>query len=305
MPNGLASLTQPQLDQWVQQAKAQIQGGTTPHYIPLLQKAEPYTFGVHIRSVTGTVYCAGETHHKFPLMSVIKPLLLLFLLEQLGAATIFEKVGMLPSDQAFNSLAQLEADRGWPRNPMINSGAIVLAGLLPGTSSLEQCEALRQWLNQQAGVKLFLDQAMLASVRLSGGQRNRELATFLHRCHHLPEPDRALDTYNQICCLSGTVADLSELGLLLTQPQPFIAAQHRCLVNALVATCGLYEASVPFLARVGLPTKSGVSGALLSIVVGAGAIACYGPALDEAGNSIAGLFLVEQLAQSLNLNLFG
>jgi glutaminase len=79
---------------------------------------------------------------------------------------------------------------------------------------------------------------------------------------------------------------------------------HQRLVNALMLTCGLYEASGQYAARIGLPMKSGVSGGLLAIVPGAGAIACYSPALDATGNSVAGLFLMEKLATELNLSLF-
>ena len=50
--------------------------------------------------------------------------------------------------------------------------------------------------------------------------------------------------------------------------------------------------------------KSGISGALLAVVPGQGAIACYSPALDPIGNPIAGLAFVEALAQRLELGVF-
>jgi len=300
----LAALTQAQLDAWVIQAQTHTQG-VLPDYIPLLAQANPALFAVQIQTIAGQSYTSGDHTVVFPLMSVVKPFVLLFLLEQLGAETVFSHVGMEPSNEPFNSLAQLQADRGWPRNPMINSGAIALASLLPGQSALCRSESLCQWLNQRANCHLFLDEQMLTSVRTAGGERNRAIAKELAQFGYLDAEETALDTYNHVCCLSGTVTDLASLGMLLVQCKRAILPEHRRTVNALMTTCGLYEASTRFAVQVGLPTKSGVSGALLSVMPLQGAIACYSPTLDQTGNSKAGLFLLTQLAQALNLSLFG
>jgi glutaminase len=325
---GLLTLTQTQLDAWVVQAIACTRLGRLPDYIPLLAKANPHWVAVLLQQVNGKSHSAGEVEQPFTLMSVIKPLVLLFLLEQLGWEQVFTHVGMDPSNQSFHSLTQLREDRGFPRNPMINSGAIALASLLPGEDGTSRCEALRQWLNQMSGSHLVLDEQMLASVRSLSNEANRAIAELLSKSGYLGSVETALNTYNQICCLSGTVADLAKLGMLLAagdvrtneqadakdliqnskfkiSPQPSaLSPQHLKTVNALMLTCGLYEASGRFAVRIGLPIKSGVSGALLSIVPGQGAIACYSPALDSTGNSVAGLFLIEKLAQELNLSIF-
>lgn len=300
----LAALTQAQLDAWAVQAQTHTQQGQLPGYIPLLAQANPTWFAVQIQCIDGQIYAAGDVTLSFPLMSVVKPFVLLFLLEQLGAETVFSHVGMEPSDEPFNSLTQLQADRGWPRNPMINSGAIALASLLPGQNAASRCESLRQWLNQCADVKLVLDEQMLASVRSVPNERNRAIVSSLTQSGYLDWRD-ALDTYNHVCCLSGTAADLASLGMLLVQGKRVILPKHRRTVNALMTTCGLYQASGRFAVEVGLPTKSGVSGALVSAVPSQGAIACYSPALDQAGNSKAGLFLLKQLTQALELSMFG
>jgi glutaminase len=276
-----------------------------PTYIPALAAADPAWFAVHIRLVNGNHFSVSYVNRSFPLMSVVKPLLLLFLLEHVGSAAVFKRVGMIPSDQPFHSVVQLAEDRGFPRNPMLNSGAIALTGLLPGVTGAERCETLRQWLNQTTGCQLHLDTDTLASVRSLPNETNRSIAHLLSQAGYLDGIDTALDTYNQICCLAGTVADLSRLGLLLAQTTPQIAhpATQRT-VNALMLTCGLYEASGEYAVRVGLPIKSGVSGALLAIVPGEGAIACYSPTLDAAGNPTAGLHLVEKLATEFGLSPF-
>lgn len=301
----LTALTQAQLDAWAVQAQTHIQGGQLPGYIPLLAQANPAWFAVQIQGIDEQIYSAGDVTVSFPLMSVVKPFVLLFLLEQLGAEVVFSHVGMEPSDEPFNSLTQLQADQGWPRNPMINSGAIALASLLPGQDAASRARSLRQWLNQQADVELVLDDLMLSSVRSVPNQGNRAIASLLAQSGYLDTEETALDTYNQVCCLSGTVADLASLGMLLVQGNKATSPEHRRIVNALMTTCGLYQASGRFAVEVGLPTKSGVSGALISVVPSQGAIACYSPALDQAGNSKAGLFLLQQLTQSLNLSVFG
>lgn len=297
---GLAALTQAQLDAWALQAQTHASGGELPNYIPLLAEANPIWFATQVQSVDSQI-TSGDATRSFPLMSVVKPFVLLYLLEQLGMEAVFERVGMEPSDQPFNSLAQLKADRGWPRNPLINSGAIVLASLLPGEGQ-SPAQRLQQWLNHYAGCQLFLDEQMLASVRSGGGKRNQAITSLLAQQGCLEAPESALDTYNQVCCLSGTIGDLARLGMLLARDWP--VSSHRRVVNAILTTCGLYQVSGQFAVRVGLPTKSGVSGALASVVPGQGAIACYGPALDQSGNSLAGLFLLEYLAQALNLSVF-
>jgi glutaminase len=301
---GLAALTQVQLDAWAIQAQTHSQRGQLPDYIPLLAQANSSGLAIQTRSIEGQIVSAGDVTLSFPLMSVVKPFVLLFLLEQLGKRTVFSRVGIESSHEPYNSLIQLQADKGWPRNPMINSGAIALADLLPGQDAPSRCETLRQWLNQHSNSHLFLDQAMLNSVRSLPNERNRNLANLLAESGYLDNVETALDTYKHVCCLAGTVADLTQLGMVLVQNYKNILPKNRRIVNALITTCGLYEASSRFAVQVGVPTKSGVSGAVLAVVPSQGAIACYSPPLDEAGNSKAGLFLLQQLVQTLNLSVF-
>lgn len=303
---GLQSLTQSQLDAWVIQAQNHARsGGQLPDYIPGLADADPDWLAVQIRNVYGDIYTSGDLTLSFSLMSAVKPFVLLYLLEQLGAERVFSLVGMLPSDRPFNSLDQLRADSGFPRNPMINSGAIALMSLLPGTDGSSRCERLRQWLNQKADCHLVLDELILASVRSLRNETNIAIAREIADAGYLQASVAVtIDTYNQLCCLAGTVGDLASLGMLLVPFGDRVLAENCRIVKALMTTCGLYESSGSFAVQVGLPTKSGVSGALLSVVPGVGAIACYSPPIDAAGNSIGGLFLLEQLALNLHLSVF-
>ncbi|MEG3842341.1 glutaminase [Microcoleus sp. herbarium14] len=299
----LSSLQPEQLAAWATEAINRSKSGQIPAYVPLLAQADRQGLAVQIRAIDGQILSWGSIAQTFPLMSAVKPFVLLYLLCELGEKAVFDCVGCEPSERAFNSLTQLEIDRGKPRNPMINSGAIALASLIPGQNAVARCENLRTWLNQQANSQLFIDELMLDSVNAVPNQNNWNLALEMVQSGYLENSETALETYNRVCCLSGTVEDLAKLGMVLVGGGEAIWENCRT-VKALMATCGLYEASARFGLRVGLPAKSGVSGALLSVIPGQGAIGCYSPPLNREGNSIGGLFLVEQIAKSLRLSVF-
>ncbi|MEH1821484.1 MAG: glutaminase A [Nostoc sp.] len=301
----LDRLTTTELSAWVQQAKTKAEYGKVIDRIPQLAKAYPSWFAVHICCKSGKTISFGDIACVFPLMSVIKTFSLLYLLEHLGAETVFGWVGVEPSDAPFNSLEQLVSDRGRPRNPMINSGAITLSDKLPGKDANQRTLLFCQWLNQLADCQLSLDQVMLASVRLTRSTANEAIANYLAEAGYLENLEIALDTYEQICCISGRVEDLALLGKLLACENNRLSARNRQIVNAVMLTCGLYEASAEFAVRVGLPMKSGIGGGLVAIVPGEGAIACYSPALDNIGNPVGAIAFVEALAQELQLSVFG
>ncbi|MEH1855226.1 MAG: glutaminase A [Nostoc sp.] len=301
----LDRLTTTELSAWVQQAKNKAEYGKVIDRIPQLAKAYSSWFAVHICCKSGKTISFGDKACIFPLMSVIKTFSLLYLLEHLGAETVFGWVGVEPSDAPFNSLEQLVSDRGRPRNPMINSGAITLADKLPGKDANQRTFFFCQWLNQLADCQLSLDEVMLASVRLTRSTANEAIANYLAEAGYLENIEIALDTYEQICCISGRVEDLALLGKLLACENSSLSAQNRRIVNAVMLTCGLYEASAEFAVRVGLPMKSGIGGGLVAIVPGEGAIACYSPALDNIGNPVGAIAFVEALAQELQLSVFG
>jgi glutaminase len=288
--NQLARLTIKDLQTWIGAADSLDIKGQTPYYIPLLNQVDTNAFALQIRCLDGQVLSWGDETLTFPLMSVIKPFLLLYLLTDLGTETVFQRVGKMASSYPFNSLIQLQEDRGFPRNPMINSGAIALADLLRGETALSCCERLLFWLNKTANCHLFLDHSVLDSVHSSPNANNQALTVELEQKGYINNRDLALETYNHICCLSGTINDLASLGQLL------LSSPYAAIVLDIMTNCGLYEASQQFALEVGFPTKSGVSGALLSIVPQQGAIACYSPPLNEQGNSILGLHLITQIS---------
>jgi glutaminase len=229
-------------------------------------------------------------------MSLTKPFLLLYLLVHLGEKTVFQKVGQDFSSYSFNSLKQLQKDQGFPRNPMINSGAILLSSLLTGKTVQQRCQNLCQWLNQTADTQLFLEQKMLDSVQSKPNLNNNALVQEMVKAGFLTDPDLTLKTYNAICCLSGTVIDVVKLGLLLLNQSSL--HNHGLIVQNIMLNCGLYEASQAFKQTIGFPTKSGVSGVILSLIPQENlSFACYSPPLNKQGNSVAGLYFIKKLSQ--------
>ena len=300
----LSCLQPEQLETWAKEAINRSKSGQIPAYIPLLARADGQNFAVQIRAIDGQILSWGSIAQTFPLMSAVKPFVLLYLLCELGEKRVFDCVGCEPSELPFNSLTQLEIDQGKPRNPMINSGAIALASLIPGQNAVARCQNLLDWLNQQVNSQLFVDELMLDSVNAMPNQSNWNLALKMVKSGCIQNSKIAIETYNRICCLSGTVEDLAKLGMVLVNSGDRAIRENSRTVKALMATCGLYEASGRFALRVGLPAKSGVSGALLSVIPGQGAIGFYSPPLDKEGNSVGGLFLLEQIAKTLRLSVF-
>lgn len=290
-----------QLGKWAESVQGTKVSGKVLERLP----SDPHLATVAIDTLDNQHLAWGTTAATFPLMSVIKPFLLLYVLETLGAEVVFQKVGMLPSDRPYNSVLELEIDRGWPRNPMINSGAICLASLLPGESAAAKCDALRQWLNQVSGAQLVLDPQVLAQVNAHPNWQNRGITHLLNLAGHFEHPQLVLDSYNHICCLRTSVTDLAALGLVLAGNNLEITPKHRQLVNGIMLTCGLYEDSAQMMAEIGLPIKSGVSGAMVAIIPQAGAIALYSPLLDETGNSVWSLALLAALSRGLELSILG
>lgn len=269
------------LQQWLELARQEVTKGKLPSYIPLLAKADPEMIAIAIQQVKGDRIMAGDSTATFPLMSVIKPFLLLYLLENLGRDAVFQMVDYQPSNDPFNTIPDSK-----PQNPMINSGAIALSSLL------RSCDTLQNWLNQRSGANLTLDLAMLDSVRSVTNRRNLAIADQLQYLGIIANPSQALAVYEEICCLRGNVQDLAQIGTLLVGIE---RSPHIPIVLEIMAQCGMYESSSEFAKDIGLPSKSSISGALLSIIANKAAIACYSPALDDFGNSVAGRFLIRQV----------
>ncbi|HRA48072.1 MAG TPA: glutaminase, partial [Thermomicrobiales bacterium] len=196
-------------------------------------------------------------------------------------------------------------------NPMVNSGAIVTTGLIPGTSQTERRATILAGLSAFAGRDLSLNESVYASA-IATNFRNRGLALVLHSLGAIAgDPLEVVDLYTWQCALDVTARDLAVMGATLADGgvnpitgQAVVDPSICHHVLAMMATAGMYETSGTWLANVGLPAKSGIGGGIVTVSPGKGGMGTFGPRLDAAGNSVKGQLATAWLARRLGLGLF-
>lgn len=285
--------------------------GRVASYIPALAEADPAQFGLAVRTVDGAAAEAGDVGETFTFQSVSKVFALCQALAARGPA-VFDGMSVEPSGDAFHSIVRLEEEQGRPRNPYINAGAIMVSGMLPGETPDEKAGGLQAFLSGICDAEPFpVDEAVYRSESATG-YRNRALANFMKHYGRIDDPRRAVETYFRQCSITLTARRLARLGLFLANRGVDPVTGDRIIeeganrtVVALMAMCGLYDEVGRFAVSVGVPAKSGVSGAILAVVPGRMSIAAFGPALGPKGNSIAGLTALTHLSEGLGLSLWG
>jgi glutaminase len=298
----------------VETAYARFRGersGRVADYIPALAEADPEAYGLCAASTRGETFAIGDADVPFSIQSVSKPFVFALVCETLGAAEAAERLGVDATGLPFNSVMAVELDADRATNPMVNSGAIAATSLIPGASVQERWERLRAGLSRFAGRALEMDERVYASEAATN-LRNAGIAHLLRGYGRLySDPDEAVDVYTRQCSLLVTARDLAVMGATLAgggvQPvtREQVVSPDTCRrVLAVMATAGLYERSGSWLYDVGLPGKSGVSGGIVTVSPGKGAVAAWSPPLDAAGNSVRGQLATRFLSERLGLNLF-
>lgn len=296
------------LDDICAQMRSAEYRGTVASYIPQLAQVSPDHFGISVALPSGDVLSAGDAQVPFSIQSVSKVFTLAMALGRLGDQ-LWTRVGREPSGEAFNAILQLEREKGRPRNPFINAGAIVTTdAALSGNAPREFLGELLRFIRTAAqDDNIHIDDAVAASEQATG-DLNRSLAYFmLSHGNLLNAPDLTLGAYFHQCAVAMTCEQLARAGLFLTgangTPQMVSPArQHR--INAMMMLCGHYDASGDFAYRVGLPGKSGVGGGIMVIVPGRAAIAVWSPGLNAQGNSKLGTEAIEILARRTGWSVF-
>lgn len=290
-------------------ARPHLEEGRVAQYIPELGHADPRWLGLAVHTTAGNRASVGDASRPFTLQSVSKVFGLAAVLAHEGDR-IFERVSREPSGDAFHSIVRLEEERGRPRNPYINAGAICVASRLPGTTAEAKVSALQDFLAEAGGERLELDEAVYRS-ECRTGSRNRALAHYMEHWGVIEGADVAVDAYFRQCSLRIDARRLARLSLFLAHggadPESgrrIVSEAHSRTLVALMTTCGLYDGVGGFAVDVGLPAKSGVSGAILAVVPGEAAIATFAPALDDNGNSVGSLHALRCLAERTGTSLF-
>jgi glutaminase len=283
--------------------------GAVARYIPALARVDPRQFGIALCTVDGVEAAAGSAATRFSIQSISKVLSLTLAMQRLSER-LWDRIGREPSGDPFNSLVQLEHEHGVPRNPLINAGAIAVADRLVSVDANAK-ELLRTLVSDLAGTEIAFD-LEVANSEAATGFRNIAMANFMKSFGKLDNPvDEVLDVYFHQCALSMSCVDLARaFGYLCRDGRHPVNAsvvldpRQTRRVNALMLTCGTYDAAGEFAFRIGLPCKSGVGGGIVAVIPDQLTLAVWAPGLGPSGNSVAGMRALELFVEKTKLSVF-
>ena len=301
---------QPTLDRIYAALKPIIGEGKVASYIPELANVAADQFGMAVVDFAGNVYAVGDATKRFSIQSIAK-LFALTLAFQREGDSLWTRVGREPSGSPFNSLVQLEAERGIPRNPFINAGALVITDIL-ATHHVDSQAALLQLVRELAAAPGVRINGAVAESEVRTSSRNAAMAHFMKSFGNLHNKvGEVINDYCHHCAiemncveLAAAVRFLANGGVAPNTGQAVVDPSMAKRLSALMLMCGTYDAAGDFAFRVGLPAKSGVGGGIVAILPGQCGICVWSPALEESGNSRAGSLALEMFTSITKLSIF-
>jgi glutaminase len=302
-----------ELQQLVDIAKKYTKEGKAADYIPALKNADINDLSVALYYPDGTCYSAGDVRDSFTLQSVSKVISLALALMDRGQEYVFSCVGQEPTGDPFNSIIKLESNKpNKPLNPMINAGALAVTHMIAGNNVNHRLERLITFIQQLTGNQEVTYNKEVAKSEFETSYLNRALCYFMKQHEVINEDvEELMSLYTKQCAIEMHALDLARIGCVFAidgkdpgTGKQIIPLQIARICKTFMVTCGMYNASGEFAIKVGIPAKSGVSGGIMGAVPGRFGIGIYGPALDEKGNSIAGMKLLEAMSQKYSLSMF-
>lgn len=301
------------LQAMVEEARNWTTKGKVADYIPALGLANPDDLSIAIHYPNGDCFSAGNIEKKFTLQSISKVISLAFVLMERGKEYVFERVGMEPTGDPFNSIAKLETMAvAKPLNPMINAGALMVTHMIEGNSVAERFNRLLAFIQGLSADSKVSFSKEVAQSEYETAHLNRSLCYFLKE-HGLIEEEiePLIDLYTKQCAIEMNCLDLARIGIVFAMDgvdpesgKQLMPSEVARICKTFMVTCGMYNASGEFAIKIGIPAKSGVSGGIMGAVPGKFGIGIFGPALDDIGNSIAGIKLLELLSKRYRLSMF-
>ena len=284
--------------------------GQVADYIPALAQVPGDQFSMAVFTTEGECFTGGAHQQRFTIQSISKILTLTLALQRYDDR-LWDRVGKEPSGTAFNSLTQLEFERGIPRNPFINAGAIVTCDALYSRLSAPIFHMLETFRKLSGNQHLVIN-TDVAKSEFEHRHRNAAMAHLMKSFDNFDnDVEDVLKAYFSFCAIEMNTAELARsFGFLanrgrdIATGEVILGRKQNSQLNALLFTSGLYDASGDFAYRVGMPGKSGVGGAIVAFVPNKFSIAVWSPKLNHYGNSSAGLYALERFADKLNLQLF-
>lgn len=303
------------LEEVAEVARPAAARGKVADYIKAMADQDPSRFGLALVEMDGTEHVVGDADEPFAIQSISKVFSLVVAMRQANASQgvaneLWDRVGVEPSGNPFNSLVQLEQESGKPRNPMINAGALIVDDVLIDHCSTPSADIL-QLLAGLIGEDIDVDEAI---IRQEGrrSEVNRAMAFLMSSFGNLTSTvDEVLDVYLRHCAIMMSVRQLARAARFLandgvdpTTDQRVVRDRLARRVAALMLTCGTYDNAGQFAFEVGIPCKSGVAGGIVGLLPGFGAVSVWSPPLDPSGNSRAGRVALHQLVERLDLSVF-
>jgi glutaminase len=286
--------------------------GKVATYIPELAKIDLRKFAIAVATVDGQVFTVGDESEPFSIQSISKVFTLTLALGRLGNA-LWRRVGREPSGSAFNSIVQLEHEKGIPRNPFVNAGAMVVTDtILAKHQPSEVIAEILQFMRFLCDDPSIMVDPAVAKSETETGFRNAALANYMRGFGNLDHPPAlTLGVYFHQCAIAMTCRQLALAGLYLANGGVSPVTNSRIIsnrrarrINSLMLTCGHYDGSGDFAFRVGLPGKSGVGGGIIAIHPGQFSIAVWSPRLNKRGNSYRGMKILEILTTRTRSSIF-
>lgn len=297
------------LQEIYQEAQSAPVIGNVAVTIPELAKVDPNKFGIHLTTIDGQDFGIGDSNEKFSIQSVSKALTLTLAFSFLDEKT-WKRVGVEPSGDPFNSLVQLEYEKGIPRNPFINAGALVIADILISHLKNPKQDFL-DFIRMISGSPTIDFNLKVAQSEKDTGFRNAAMANFLKSFGNIEnDVEEVLDFYFHQCSIEMTCKELAHSFFFFanegkTQSGKQIVSKSQVKrLNALMQTCGFYDESGEFTYKVGLPGKSGIGGGIAALFPKNFAVATWNPRLNEKGNSELGMFALELLTTKTGMSIF-
>lgn len=302
------------LDNAIHDSINSYKNGHVATYIPALGKVNPNQLGITYYDLkSNTTFSSGAVNKRFAIESISKVPVLLLALEERGLSNVFQHVDEEPTGFAFNSILNMEINkRKYPMNPFVNQGAIVVNSLIPGKDSSERFSNILNFMKEICNDNNLTLNDEIYHSESKTGDVNRSLAYYMKANNMFTgNVEDVLDSYFKQCSVNVNTEDLANLGALLANKgiapwnnKRLIKEENATVVKSIMTTAGLYDESGDFSSHVGVPSKSGVGGGLMSAIPQKAGIGVFGPSLDKEGNSVAGMKVLKTIVDKLNLNIF-
>ncbi len=296
------------LEASVRRARGAADQGMVSRQIPELAVVPRDRLAMSVATVEGEVFAVGDSDEPFSLQSITKLFALAALLQLDPHA--WDKVGWDPTSSGYGSVAELERHSGRPRNPFVNSGALVVTDRLHALTQAAARRTAELIARPSRTGSVAIDSRMAAS-EARADHRNAAIAHVLAEHGRLQTPiAELLEQYFSQCAITATTSDLARASLFLasrdlaSRDDDVLDPASVRRVNAVMLTAGMYGAAGEIAYRVGLPAKSGIGGGIVAVMPGRGVVAVWSPPLDGQGSSCGGVAALEEFTRLSGWSVF-